>query len=163
MVHDAQADISEGQTPATTAYSAWTGNRFPWSCVLGSTIDWSRCHVIGAGVKSVATSAPERYLFVVTGFDKEPDRTAGPLVLANIALAAGAAGPKWGRRCHQAGELPGVRRTARELSRRRRPDRRVPTLQEDPRYHRRDPGAECELDGAQALLAEMRCRQTLSF
>lgn len=39
---------------------------------------------------SVATSAPERYLFVVTGFDKEPDRTAGPLVLANIALADGA-------------------------------------------------------------------------
>jgi len=38
-----------------------------------------------------------------------------------------------------------------------------PPCKEDPRYHRRDPGAECELDGAQALLAEMRCRQTLSF
>ena len=30
-----------------------------------------------------------RYLFVITGFDTEPDRTAGPLVLANAAVAAG--------------------------------------------------------------------------
>jgi len=30
-----------------------------------------------------------RYLFVITGFNAEPDRTAGPLVLANNALAVG--------------------------------------------------------------------------
>lgn len=37
-----------------------------------------------------APGTQERYLFVVTSFDREPDRTAGPLVLANNALAAGA-------------------------------------------------------------------------
>jgi predicted peroxiredoxin len=37
-----------------------------------------------------APSTQERYLFVVTDFDKEPDLTAVPLVLANNALAAGA-------------------------------------------------------------------------
>ena len=31
----------------------------------------------------------KRYLFVITGFDAEPDRTAGPLVLANNALSFG--------------------------------------------------------------------------
>lgn len=30
-----------------------------------------------------------RYLFVITGFSQEPDRTAAPLVLANNALASG--------------------------------------------------------------------------
>lgn len=36
------------------------------------------------------TANNNRYLFVITGFDAEPDRTAGPLVLANAAIAAGA-------------------------------------------------------------------------
>lgn len=36
-----------------------------------------------------ATANNNRYLFVITGFDAEPDRTAGPLVLANAAAAAG--------------------------------------------------------------------------
>ena len=36
------------------------------------------------------TDRTSRYLFVVTSFDQEPDRTAAPLVLANNALAAGA-------------------------------------------------------------------------
>ena len=35
------------------------------------------------------TDRTHRYLFVVTDFDKEPDRVAAPLVLANNALAAG--------------------------------------------------------------------------
>ena len=35
------------------------------------------------------TDSTHRYLFVVTDFDKEPDRVAAPLVLANNALAAG--------------------------------------------------------------------------
>ena len=36
------------------------------------------------------TANTNRYLFVITGFDAEPDRTAGPLVLANSALSTGA-------------------------------------------------------------------------
>jgi predicted peroxiredoxin len=36
------------------------------------------------------TENTNRYLFVITGFDAEPDRTAGPLVLANTALSTGA-------------------------------------------------------------------------
>jgi predicted peroxiredoxin len=39
---------------------------------------------------STAENGNNRYLFVVTGFDQEPDRTAAPLVLANNALAGGA-------------------------------------------------------------------------
>jgi predicted peroxiredoxin len=35
------------------------------------------------------TGNTNRYLFVITGFDVEPDRTAGPLVLANNALGLG--------------------------------------------------------------------------
>ena len=35
------------------------------------------------------TTGNNRYLFVITGFDAEPDRTAGPLVLANKALSFG--------------------------------------------------------------------------
>lgn len=36
------------------------------------------------------TENTNRYLFVITGFDAEPDHTAGPLVLANSALSTGA-------------------------------------------------------------------------
>jgi predicted peroxiredoxin len=36
------------------------------------------------------TENTNRYLFVITGFDAEPDRTAGPLVLANSAISTGA-------------------------------------------------------------------------
>ena len=36
------------------------------------------------------TDRASRYLFVVTSFDQEPDRTAVPLVLANNALAVSA-------------------------------------------------------------------------
>lgn len=36
------------------------------------------------------TDRTNRYLFVVTSFDQEPDHTAVPLVLANNALAASA-------------------------------------------------------------------------
>lgn len=38
----------------------------------------------------MSTQNGKRYLFVITTFDREPDRTATPLVLANNALAAGA-------------------------------------------------------------------------
>jgi len=41
-------------------------------------------------MSAAETSNNNRYLFVITGFDAEPDRTAGPLVLANAAIAAGA-------------------------------------------------------------------------
>ena len=37
-----------------------------------------------------ATAEKPRYLFAITGFDHEPDRTAAPLVIATSALAAGA-------------------------------------------------------------------------
>lgn len=36
------------------------------------------------------TGNTNRYMFVITGFDAEPDRTAAPLVLANNALSVGA-------------------------------------------------------------------------
>jgi len=36
------------------------------------------------------TENTNRYLFVITGFDAEPDHTAAPLVLANTALSTGA-------------------------------------------------------------------------
>ena len=39
---------------------------------------------------TTAAQSSNCYLFVITCFDTEPDRTAGPLVLANTALAAGA-------------------------------------------------------------------------
>lgn len=35
------------------------------------------------------TTTANRYLFVISGFDAEPDRTAAPLVLANSALSTG--------------------------------------------------------------------------
>lgn len=36
------------------------------------------------------TENTNRYLFVITGFDAEPDHTAAPLVLANSAISTGA-------------------------------------------------------------------------
>jgi predicted peroxiredoxin len=44
---------------------------------------------LGEKTMSTGTNGSNRYLFIVTGFDQEPDRTAAPLVLANNAIAAG--------------------------------------------------------------------------
>jgi predicted peroxiredoxin len=44
---------------------------------------------LGEKTMSTGANGSNRYLFIVTGFDQEPDRTAAPLVLANNALAAG--------------------------------------------------------------------------
>ena len=124
---------------------------------------------------SIPTSTPERYLFVVTGFDKEPDRTAGPLVLANNALAAGADVLIWatheGVRLAQRGAADAIKPASfpsfgELLASFRDGGGRIGVCPPCGKTHGitdEDLAPNASWMGAQALLAEMQGRQTLSF
>lgn len=123
----------------------------------------------------MGTEGTAAYLFVVTNFDREPDLAAAPLVVANNALAAGADVLVW--LTHDGVEL------AKKGQAERVQPQSFPNLGEllgsytaaggkigvcppcaktrgltDENLH-----ADAKWMGAQALLAEMRGRQTLSF
>lgn len=123
----------------------------------------------------VPANTPERYLFVVTGFDKEPDRTAGPLVLANVALAAGADVLIWatheGVRLAQNGTADAIKPASfpafgELLASFRAGGGRIGVCPPCGKTHGitdETLAPNASWMGAQALLAEMRGRQTLSF
>jgi uncharacterized protein involved in oxidation of intracellular sulfur len=123
----------------------------------------------------MSTTNSNRYLFVITSFDQEPDRTAAPLVLANNALAAGGDVLVW--LTHDGVELArnGAARSVKPKS--------FPALSELLENYRENGGrigvcppcgkshgvtdadlpANASWMGAQALLAEMEGRQSLAF
>lgn len=123
----------------------------------------------------MSTKNGNRYLFVIATFDREPDRTAAPLVLANHALAAGADVLVW--LTHDGVEL------AREGAGERIKPPSFPALSELLDSYRQNGGRigvcppcgkshgvtgadmapNASWMGAQALIAEMADRQSLSF
>lgn len=124
---------------------------------------------------STTANGNNRYLFVITGFDQEPDHTAAPLVLANSALAGGGDVLIW--LTHNGAELAkkGGADNARSIS--------FPSLNELLASYIEGGGkigvcppcgkthgvteqnmiASAGWMGAAALLSEMQGRQTLSF
>ncbi|MEW6331620.1 MAG: DsrE family protein [Pseudomonadota bacterium] len=124
---------------------------------------------------STVANGNNRFLFIVTGFDEEPDRTAAPLVLANNALAAGGDVLVWvtheGTKLAKNGEAGAVTPTS------------FPNLGELINHYIEAGGrigicppcakthgvtednmvSNAGWMGAQALLAEMAGRQVLSF
>jgi predicted peroxiredoxin len=123
------------------------------------------------------TATPEkpRYLFVVTTFDQEPDLTAGPLVLANNALAAGADVLIWttheGVRLAQNGAADGIKPRSfpalgELLESYLAAGGRIGVCPPCAKTHgitESNMALNASWMGASALLAEMQGRQTLSF
>lgn len=123
------------------------------------------------------TTTPEqpRYLFVVTTFDGEPDLTAGPLVLANSALAAGADVLVWttheGVRLAKRGAADGIKPRSfpalgELLESYLAAGGRIGVCPPCGKTHgitESNMAANASWMGASALLAEMQGRQTLSF
>lgn len=123
----------------------------------------------------MATERRNGYLFVITKFDREPDLAAAPLVVANNALAAGADVLVW--LTHDGVEL------AKKGQAERVQPQSFPNLGELLGNYTAAGGkigvcppcaktrgltdenlrASATWMGAQALLAEMQGRQTLSF
>lgn len=123
----------------------------------------------------MSTTNGNRYLFVITSFDREPDRTAAPLVLANNALAAGADVLVW--LTHDGVELvrneavvavkpPSFPSFGELLENYRSNGGRIGVCPPCGKSHGltdADLSANATWMGAQALLAEMEGRQSLSF
>lgn len=121
------------------------------------------------------TNETNRYLFVVTGFDREPDRSAAPLVLANNALAAGADVLVWltseGVNLAKNGAYPGIQPKSfpsfgELLDNYRQAGGRLGVCPPCGKTHGvtdANMAPNASWMGAAALLSEMQGRQTLSF
>lgn len=122
-----------------------------------------------------ATAEKPRYLFAITGFDHEPDRTAAPLVIATSALAAGADVLVWVT--HEAvqlaknGAADGIQPASfpaltELLDKFREAGGRIGVCPPCGKTHgvtESNMAPNAGWMGAAALLAEMQGRQTLSF
>lgn len=123
----------------------------------------------------MGTAAKNAYLFVVTNFEREPDLAAVPLVVANNALAAGADVLVWlthdGVKLAKKGQAEHVQpqsfpNLGELLSRYTEAGGKIGVCPPCAKTHGvtdENLHASAKWMGAQALLAEMQGRQTLSF